>query len=91
MDLKKIVGKWILKRKVGKMLEKLMSGLQGKKTYVTATLGIVIAVVGHFLGPLSVGGVEIPQISSGQMWEAVWMGLMALFMRKGVSASGPAQ
>lgn len=69
------------------MLNGLMSKLDGYKTYITGTAGILVAIVGCYFGPVDMGPVHIPKIDSSVMWPLVWNGLMALFIRNGVSKS----
>ena len=67
----------------------LLSKVDGYKTYGVAALGIVVAVVGHYWGPIQAGPLDIPQIDSKAMWEAVWAGITAMTIRHGVTKSGP--
>lgn len=85
-----IVGTKILKGKAEKPMGELMAKLSGYKTYITLILGIVVAVAGHFWGPIDLPGpADIPYMDAKTMWEAIWMGLTGVFMRAGIAKSGP--
>lgn len=87
MGLKDLIGRTILRKGATPMLENMMTKVSGKKTYITLGLGIVVAVIGHFWGPIDVGPIDIPAISSADMWQAIWLGLSGTFLRQGVSKS----
>lgn len=89
MGLKDLIGRIILKKEGGPMLQNLMSKVDGQKTYLTIGLGVLVAVVGHFWGPLHVGPVDVPQVSSGDMWKLIWEGVSVAFLRHGVSKAQP--
>lgn len=89
MRVKELIGKFILKTKGTSMLNKVMGKLNGYKTYITLTLGIAVAVIGRFWGPIQVGPISIPAVENGQMWEIVWQALSGMFLRAGVKKSGP--
>jgi hypothetical protein len=84
---------WLVKKIFQKKSEgymgKLFASISGYKTYITLVVGILVAVIGHFWGPLSLGGVEIPFISSEAMWQVIWAALTGVFLRQGVAKSGP--
>lgn len=84
MGLKDWIGRIILKKGGTPVLENLMSKVSGKKTYITLGLGIVVAVVGHFWGPIDVGPIDIPAISSADMWKSIWFALSGTFLRQAV-------
>jgi hypothetical protein len=88
MSLKELILKIVLKRRAEKMLDNVMSKVNGYKTYVAGGLGIVVAVVGCYLGPIDLGFTQIPHIESADMWKYVWSALMALFMRHGIANKG---
>lgn len=69
------------------MLGNALSVVQGKKTYILAGLGAVVAIVGHFWGPLSLAGNTIPQVSSADMWKAIWAVGSLASLRHGISTS----
>lgn len=71
----------------------LMSKLSGYRTYGVLILGALIAIAGHFWGPIDLPGevMDIPVIESKEMWAAIWGALVGIFMRKGVADSGPVQ
>ena len=80
----------IIKTVGGKMLKKLIGLVSGYKTYITVILGIIMAIVGHYMGPVDLPGpTDIPYIDSKTMWEVIWAGLTALFLRNGISKATP--
>lgn len=84
---------WMIYKIEGQKVEKIMGNLMGKldgyKTYITGLLGMALLVVGHFWGPIHVGTVDIPAIDTKTMFEGLWGGAMALFIRHGVSKATP--
>ena len=84
MGLKNFVIKLILKRKVKAMLDKLTSKLSGYRTYITATVGILIALVGVVFGPIDLAGVSIPKITFNDFFKVVWEAALVVFLRKGI-------
>lgn len=69
------------------MLEKLKAGLDGKKTYITLGLGVLVAVAGNLFGPIDLpGSYDIPAVSSSDMWKIIWEGLAATFLRAGIAS-----
>jgi len=82
--IKEAVVKYVVGRSVIKMLDKVKGALNGNKTYITVVLGIIVAVVGMFWGPVEVGPINIPAMESSEAWTIIWNGLMFLFLRKGV-------
>lgn len=54
------------------MMQKLLDAVKGYKTYLLAVLGILVAVIGHFWGPLNIAGQTIPQITTDEMWKLIW-------------------
>ncbi len=82
--IKESVARFFLKRRLIKMLDKLKGFIDGKKTYITVVIGIIVAIAGYLYGPINVGPVDIPSVSSQEVWTIVWNGLMFLFLRKGV-------
>ena len=59
--------------------------IEGKKTYITLSLGMIVAIIGRFWGPLHLGPIDVPQISSSDMWKLIWEGFVFGFLRNGVS------
>ena len=83
--IKRLIFNLVLKRRIIKMLDKLKDKLSGQKTYITAGLGALVAIVGFVAGPVDLpGGVEIPAMDAKTALEAVWVAAMAIFMRAGV-------
>jgi hypothetical protein len=89
MSITSWIAKKLLQKKMEGIMGKIMSLLDGWKTYITAALGIIMVVVGHFWGPLSLGGIEIPYVEAGAMWQVIWAALTGIFLRQGVAKSGP--
>ena len=85
MGLKDWIAVKVLNKEGTPMLGNLMGKVSGQKTYITVGLGIAVAVVGHFWGPLDIGPIDIPQVSSGDMWKLIWEGISVAFLRHGVS------
>lgn len=77
------VVKWLIERKVQVMLNKLWVALDGHKTYLLAVVGVLIAVAGHFFGPFTVGSLQVPQFSWGEVWAIVWNGGLFSALRHG--------
>lgn len=50
-----------------------MKFLEGKKTYITAAIGILTAIGSYLTGDATLA----------EAGKAVWVGLMAIFMRNG--------
>jgi len=85
--LKTFLVKFILKRKVITMLDALKGKLEGKKTYVTVGVGLLVAAVGVLFGPVDLPGpVDIPAVTPQDFFKLLWEGLLATFIRVGVAA-----
>jgi len=69
------------------MLANLFNSVQGYKTYILAGLGAIVAIVGHFWGPLTIAGTVIPQISSPDMWKEIWAVGSLASLRHGITTS----
>ena len=69
------------------MLANLFAAVQGKKTYILAALGAIVAIVGHFWGPITIAGTTIPAESSQDMWKAIWAVASLASLRHGISTS----
>ena len=89
MALKDLIAKWLFKNKVEAIMGKIIAALSGWKTYITAALGIIVAVIGHYWGPLNIAGIDIPFMTGEAMWQVIWAAVTAIFLRQGVSKSGP--
>lgn len=70
------------------MLGKMLSSMQGYKTYGLLSVGTLITIVSHFWGPLTIAGTTFPQTSTADMWRAIWQILTAAAMRSGITLSG---
>lgn len=68
-------------------LNKIVAAVDGNKTYILAAVGIIVSVVGHFYGPLTVGGTTIPAQSWGDVWKAVYASGIITFLRHGIQKS----
>lgn len=66
------------------MLNKLWGALDGYKTYILAGLGIFVAVAGHFWGPFSIGNLQVPAFTWGEVWNLVWNGGLVAALRHGI-------
>ena len=69
-------------------LDKIVSAIDGYKTYVLAGVGIVVALVGHFWGPVTIAGAQIPQESWSDVWKVVYASGIISALRHGVSKAG---
>ena len=49
-----------------------VSAIDGYKTYILAAIGIIVAVVGHYWGPLQIGQVTVPQFSWNDVLGIAW-------------------
>lgn len=71
--LKEWLIKKVIERKVAKMLDSLKAKLEGKKTYLTAGLGILVALAGVLFGPIDLpGGLTIPALSANDLIQVIW-------------------
>ena len=78
---------WLIEKGGTFMLSKAFNALKGCKTYILASIGAIVAIVGHFWGPISVGGVSLPQVSLDDMWKAIWAVASLASLRHGISTS----
>jgi len=77
------------------MFTKLWNFVDGKKTYVTSALTIVIALVGHFWGPLIIGPgqgiLTIPSVGWNGVWTAISVGAFGTSLKSALTKlEGPA-
>lgn len=72
MSIKEVLFNLFLKGRLQTMLTKLWGGLEGSKTYALAVLGILVALIGHFWGPVDIAGQTIPKMDWSQVWQVVW-------------------
>lgn len=68
-------------------LTKFFDFINGKKTYILAGFGIVVALVGHFFGPVTVAGTTIPAETWADVWKVVYASGLVGFLRHGVQKS----
>ena len=71
------------------MLTSLWNKIDGSKTYILAGLGIVVALIGHFWGPLNVAGATIPKESWNDVWAAVQASGIVAAIRHAISKAIP--
>jgi len=67
------------------MLPKLLASVDGYKTYIVAVLGIVIALVGHFWGPITISGVQIPKTNWTDVWTAIQLSGLGATLRHAIA------
>lgn len=70
-------------------LEKLFNAIDGKKTYILATIGISVSLAGHFWGPFNLAGGTVPKESWSEVWKTVYASGLIAFLRNGVSKAVP--
>jgi len=70
------------------VVTKLWNAVNGSKTYILAVLGILVALCGHFWGPLSLAGSQIPKESWDDVWKAVYASGIISAIRHGISKGG---
>ncbi len=69
-------------------MNNLITKISGYKTYILAVGGILIALIGHFWGPVHIAeGLDIPGITWGEFWTIVWNSGLFAFLRMGVKKS----
>ena len=78
------VTRWFIERRIQDMLTKLWTALDGSKTYLLALGGIVVALIGHFWGPVTVGPVQIPHLDWSGVWPIVYNSGLFAALRHGV-------
>lgn len=87
--LKDWVGKLVLKKGVGIMFDSLKTKLDGKKTYITVGLGLLVAAVGVLFGPVDLPlGLHVPAVTTNEFVKLLWEGLIAGCIRNGVAKLG---
>ena len=73
----------VIERRIKKMLDSIKTKLEGKKTYITAGIGILVALVGVLWGPIEIGGLTIPEYSVNEFFSILWAsGLFAFLHAK---------
>ena len=73
--------KKVIERKVKPMLDSLKAKLEGKKTYLTAGIGMLVALVGVLWGPVEiVGGLTIPEYSWNEFFSMLWASGLFTFL-----------
>lgn len=76
--------KKLIEWKGTKIMGNILAKVDGFKTYIAGTLGILVAVTGHFWGPIHVGPIDVPAIETAVMWRTIWEALTLMFLRAGV-------
>lgn len=72
------------------MFTKIWQALDGYKTYTLAGLGILVALCGHFWGPIALpGGTAVPQMSWNEVWSIAWNSGLFAALRHGMEPSHP--
>lgn len=66
------------------MINKIVLGVSGYKTYVVAVVGILVAFVAAAWGPIDLGPVQVPAIEWKDFWGVLWNGGLLSFLRMGV-------
>lgn len=77
--------KKIIEWKGTKIMGNILAKIDGFRTYIAIGLGILIGVAGHFWGPITLGPVEVPFVTSKELWAMVWAGVTAFYGRKAIS------
>lgn len=77
--------KWFIERRIKEMLNKLFAALAGYKTHSLVVVGILVALLGHFYGPLDIGTLKIPQFSWEEVFKIIWNGGLFSALRSGVN------
>lgn len=84
--LKSSLLKIVVKKGVNIMFDSLKGKLDGKKTYITVAVGLLVAACGVLFGPVDLPGpVDIPAVTSQEFFKLLWEGLIGSFIRSGVS------
>jgi hypothetical protein len=79
------IKKWLFEKGAQNIMGKLFTAVDGYKTYILAAFGILVALVGHFWGPINVGPIAIPAMSWSEVWNIIWNGGLFALLRNGVS------
>jgi hypothetical protein len=66
-------------------LDKVFAAINGYKTYVLAGVGIVVSLVGHFWGPVTLAGGTIPTQSWSDVWKVIYASGIISALRHGIS------
>ena len=72
------------------MLESLKEKIDGKKTYITVGIGLLVALVGVLVGPVDLPGnlPDIPAVTVQDFVKLLWEGAIGVFIRNGVAKLG---
>lgn len=85
--IKTFVAKVVVKKAVNKMFDSLKEKLDGKKTYITVGVGLLVAGAGVLFGPVDLPGpVDIPAVTPQEFFKLLWEGLIGTFIRVGVAS-----
>lgn len=83
--IRDLVAKMVVKKGVSAMFDSLKGKLDGKKTYITVGVGLLVVAVGVLFGPIDAGPVHIPAYTAQDFFKYLWEGLLATFIRTGVA------
>lgn len=78
-----LIQRWVIQMGIAKVFD----FIDGYKTYILAGFGILIALVGHFWGPVTVSGTTIPAQSWADVWKVVYASGIITFLRHGIQKS----
>ena len=79
--IKQWIIKTIIQKKGAKMLDSLKTKLEGKKTIITAGLGVLVALVGVLFGPVNLpGNLTIPEYTVNEFFSVLWASGLFTFL-----------
>lgn len=83
------VEEWMVKKEVQMGIDKFLSSIDGYKSYILAAIGILVSLVGHVWGPITIAGAQIPQQSWSDVWKVVYASGVISALRHGISKNTP--
>ena len=81
--MRNFIKKWIIENGGKIMLTKLFDSIKGYKTYTLSILGILIALAGHFYGPVQFGSLSVPYMGWSEVWNVIWTSGLFSALRHG--------
>ncbi len=60
------------------MLTGLWAKIDGYKSYILGVATILIALIGHFWGPITAGPIDVPTMSWSDTWALIWKGALII-------------
>lgn len=81
------IERWVIEMGINKVF----AAIDGSKTYILAGLGVVVALLGHFWGPINVAGATIPKESWNDVWSALQASGIVAALRHGIQKSQDAK